>query len=219
MRIEATCTDAPHITLEVFTPPGHDKIIIQRVGQFPRDGIPLVCLGDLVGLLTRYLEEVNRAHFKKLANPYESAAANFRAHSATFTPCLVPGSRELAYFMLRVKTCAACDTTMVYGSDSFPNQDTSSLMAQLERANWEFASGIVSDFHGGELCETCANQGKAQFKCWLCEQAYPYVEAQERIGDPPDILCKHCYETESAKEWEEAKEAIYRRHRYEHDYD
>jgi hypothetical protein len=215
MRLTATCHRAPSLTLEVFTPPGHDKLIIQIAGKLPADGIPLVCLGDLVGLLSRYVEEIAKVQPGRFVNPYEEAARQMAGADEQFTPFFVPGNKHYAYFMESVSYCAACKSPMISAHKPERIYNQRSLAAQLKRAGWKHESGVISSAHGGELCHECAAKGLASFKCELCGEVRDNTLIQFQHGDPPDYLCKVCYETVTAQEWEKAEEKIWEAHQWD----
>jgi hypothetical protein len=212
MKIEMKC---PGNVLEIFTPPGHEKVIIQVQGKLPNDGIPLGCIKELAGLLQRYVEEIFKEPAKWFENPYEKAANAMKGSGEEFTPALMPGTDRFAYFVLAVDTCANCGTVMTNGH--FPIYNKLTLNAQLERAGWRLRSGIEADVPYGELCQVCADAGVARFKCALCGEERTSNEIKEQYGDPSEYLCTVCYETRTAKEWEEAEERLYAAHRYDYE--
>ena len=84
----------------------------------------------------------------------------------------------------------------------------------VARVDWRIGSGL-EDADGEEICNQCASENKAAFVCALCGETRASGLEQERIGDPPDILCKVCYETQPAKVWVEKVAKLWEEHRYD----
>jgi len=55
------------------------------------------------------------------------------------------------------------------------------------------------------------------YPCSLCEVDYPESELEDQIGCPPEYVCKHCYETISAKEYDEHVGKLRDKHRLDYE--
>jgi len=55
------------------------------------------------------------------------------------------------------------------------------------------------------------------YPCSLCEVDYPESEIEDQIGCPPEYVCKHCYETISAKEYGEHVSRLHDKHRWDYE--
>jgi hypothetical protein len=88
------------------------------------------------------------------------------------------------------------------------NQD-----AQMKRADLVYLS--TTKVNNKAICLDCVDAGKATFQCALCHQTYPTSGIQQIFGDPPDYLCKPCYGTVTAKEWEKKVNELDKEHEYD----
>jgi len=214
MHIDRKTKDNSGMVLEVFNPPGHDRFLIQRAGKHPNDGIYFHHLDDLIALLTEFQEKMHNIAPRVFETKHDAAARALLKDSEDFTPSFVTGSDYLAYFVEAVRPCAACNTFMY---DGFPKYNKMTLEKQLERAGWRRKSGVTSGIHNnGDLCQACADAGIAKFKCELCGESRPYSEEKERVGDPPDFLCKACFETVTAKEWDDKVNELELSHQWDY---
>ena len=59
--------------------------------------------------------------------------------------------------------------------------------------------------------------GKADFLCALCNERKSTDKIQESIGDAPEFLCKDCYDTVSAKIWDDKLDELQEAHRYDYE--
>lgn len=127
-------------------------------------------------------------------------------HTPTFL-----GDR-LALFAVELSTCKFCNVKMIQDCRGpFPGWRGNDLKAQAKRA------GIaIQDSTWDKACKPCIAQDKVIFECDLCEQQKPSSKHQNTIGDPGSHLCKDCYETVSAKVWEEKEDQLMDKHRYDH---
>jgi len=96
----------------------------------------------------------------------------------------------------------------------FPYYWRENLKSQMERANIMFR-GDVKDKDDHYICEECAKAGKSTFICDLCGEERSSELKQESFGDPPDFLCKVCYETVPAKIWEKKHDELWHEHRWD----
>jgi len=98
----------------------------------------------------------------------------------------------------------------------FPHYYVHNLRAQMNRAFIVFQSNM-KDKNNNYICEECVKEGKSTFVCALCGEKRSSDLREESFGDPPEFLCKICYETVPAKIWEEKKEELYNTHRWDFD--
>ena len=123
--------------------------------------------------------------------------------------------------MFDTDICPICNKHMIkqwpknYDNPYFPNYIEMTQQAQAERAGVVFRSNVTVDEH--YICVECAEAGKADFLCVLCNERKSTDKIQERYGDPPDFLCKDCYKTVSAEVWETKCDELREEHRYDFD--
>ena len=211
MNIKRQSKVNPSITLELFSPPGRDKMLVQVQGKQPNDGIPYELIPDLLDALRDLVEKYTDT-FSPYVNQWNAAAEAMereRTTSENFVPYTVDMGH--AAMLVEVGKCAHCHTTMTSGSS--PRWHLARFEEQLKRARWRKASGVMSDADGGELCQVCADEGVAKFKCELCEELRPYAMQAYRSGD--GYLCQVCFETVTAKEWKEAQRRLDEEHRWD----
>lgn len=122
---------------------------------------------------------------------------------------------------LEGKLCPVCNKPMLnkhnfnYGDNIFPNYYIQHQKAQMERCGIEFISSAVVD--NERICEACAAQGKACFKCHYCNAMLSSELIEKSFGEPAEYLCKNCYETLSAKKWDEAVKQLEDDHEYDYE--
>ena len=134
-----------------------------------------------------------------------------------YTPTLLDDRRGL--LVVNLSKCPTCGRWMLDNSakntrEVFPTAMGDTLADQLKRADWRFTSGTTVG-EDDVICEQCASEGRGSFTCQLCGQVRESSLVEERIGDPPEFLCKICYETSSAKAWNEKQDELYKAHRYD----
>jgi len=76
---------------------------------------------------------------------------------------------------------------------------------------------MVSDAScdNGLICTECKAAGVASFFCALCNKKQPSSKEQKTFGDPPEKLCRDCYESVPANIWEAKCVSLYNEHRYD----
>lgn len=117
-------------------------------------------------------------------------------------------------FALPVSRCSFCKTYTLPKIKGF-YENGSSAMSQAEQMKaagmrYRGSNFITSDI----VCEQCVADGKIHFKCAFCEETRNselYHDAE--YGDP---ICKICYETLTAKEWDEKMKELHEIHRYDY---
>jgi len=133
----------------------------------------------------------------------------------------IEGARAYGLMMVELHRCPICSKWMLYKEvkrwegTPFPRWVKIDFDAQLKKAGWVTVSQVKVDDH--HICDECASAGKADFLCALCGKRKPTSEIQERFGDPSEFLCKQCYETVPAKQWEEKVESLEADHRWDFD--
>ena len=130
-------------------------------------------------------------------------------------------NRAQNLFEVEIYYCAICNAQMVYkphGMDRvFPAYQGNNFEAQAQRAGLRFVSPSRTP-NDGLVCRECFDAGKITFTCALCGKAYPGTEIQETFGAYViDALCKTCYTTVSAEQWEAKCDELYRVHRYDYE--
>ena len=133
---------------------------------------------------------------------------------ADFIPSVLSERRGL--MMVELARCPLCDRTMVTqprGRGLFALYIVDSFEKQVQRAGWVMTSSIQVD--ANEICRECADAGKATFLCALCGQRYPTDQKHEQFGDPPEFLCKRCYETATAADWGKRRTELLEAHRWD----
>ena len=55
------------------------------------------------------------------------------------------------------------------------------------------------------------------YSCSLCGIDYLESEIEEKVGYPPEYICKHCYETVPAKEYDEHTSKLHNEHRWDYE--
>ncbi len=67
------------------------------------------------------------------------------------------------------------------------------------------------------ICEQCEVSGKFLEKCAMCDQDVSSADIEESIGDPPEYLCRHCFENVPAKTWRDKIKALDKAHQWDWD--
>jgi hypothetical protein len=93
------------------------------------------------------------------------------------------------------------------------NNRVEGLKAQLQRAGIKIESCRM-DKNDRFVCTECV--GGVTFVCFHCDKESPATEIQESRGDPAEHLCKGCYGTLTAKQWDEAVDALQEAHKYDY---
>lgn len=122
------------------------------------------------------------------------------------------GNRRIVVSM-PLKTCDICKSDMVstfYGNRSIPYE----ISQQIKSIGVKFGSQI-RNHENREVCSECVEN--ITVKCYNCLEVRKVSEIQERFGDPADCLCKYCFETVTAKRWEELCDHLEDEHRYDYD--
>jgi hypothetical protein len=132
-----------------------------------------------------------------------------------FKPYII--EHNYALMLVCISECPICKKPMVYiGKDHwrlFPSYWKLQAKTQIQRAGWTIESNEKQE--GEYVCIECLKAGKITFVCSLCEIRKPTSKIQESIGYPPEHLCIDCYETKTAKEWEEILTKLKAKHTYD----
>lgn len=97
-----------------------------------------------------------------------------------------------------------CMVTIHYGSYRDIQLDT--MEAAKLRDGLLHISGEIKRMRNGLL-----------YSCSLCGVDYLESEIEEKVGYPPEYVCKHCYETVSAKEYNEHVGWLHDQHRWDYE--
>lgn len=135
-----------------------------------------------------------------------------------YTPQHLSG--DLWTVAIRVEKCPMCDRNMIcrYWQSAFPFPSFYRDFAerQYERAGFVKRTMLRNKDHK-LICERCADEGKADFECYLCKKIYTRDNLQESHGDPADHLCKTCYRTVPAEQWDKTVEELEEAHRWDYE--
>jgi len=118
-------------------------------------------------------------------------------------------------FELRVECCPFCGRPMMdkCGYGIFPFYMGNNQESQMKERGVVFrSSATINNKH---ICVECKKAGKASFKCALCKEMKSSSKEEESFGDPTEYLCKDCYATVPAKEWDEKVERLRKDHQYD----
>lgn len=208
MKIEITSQIDPAVTVEAFMPPGHAKLIVQQKGKFPQDGIPLTALNELVTMLTEYRDHLREQRPGNYPDPYARAARALTNQDEHFTPCMVPGGNDEAYFIVKMNRCARCHLPMLDNVKAgVAPGSTPSLAPQARRAGWKISSG-QSPMGEGYICQECFEADPRRYECLLCGEKREKKEVKRQFKHADEILCIHCFNTVSARVWDDAEERL-----------
>jgi hypothetical protein len=119
------------------------------------------------------------------------------------------GGFVLMSFAMQVRPCHVCSRLVMPVKDPY-------IERQAEAVGLVKYGGRHPENSALPVCADCLAQDKVKFTCWLCKQDRPSSHIQESIGDPPDLLCRDCFETVSAKVWDEATDKLTEEHRYDY---
>jgi hypothetical protein len=68
------------------------------------------------------------------------------------------------------------------------------------------------------ICIECSESGKAAFDCYLCKGRKSSEKKQESFGiDPTDYLCKDCYNSVPAAQWDKICGELHKDHQYDYE--
>jgi hypothetical protein len=88
------------------------------------------------------------------------------------------------------------------------------IVKQLELAGCKLVGRLGEFSSERSLCDDCLKT-RAVFECDLCHQKRCGEDISESFGYPAEYLCRHCFETVSAKVWAEACGGLSESHRYD----
>lgn len=134
-----------------------------------------------------------------------------------YTPTIIHENNGDVYLtvMIQGARCQGCSLVMIqdWKSDAIPVYWKASLSEQAKRASVVFRS-YTHDASGKELCKACAPT-KGGFVCAMCNQRQRGDLSKVSFGDPAEHMCLVCYETRSAKEWDELAHRLLVKHQYD----
>ncbi len=133
---------------------------------------------------------------------------------------------ENAYvqIVIQVKKCGSCNAYMFRLSKKemyrlrklFPDWEKYTLKTQMNSVDWKFNS-YLTNHESKEICHECAQTGKASFKCFICKEIRSSDLQEHSFGDPADSICKICYASIPAKQWDEIIDKLHERHKWDFD--
>jgi hypothetical protein len=132
-----------------------------------------------------------------------------------FIPKKIEGT-NYALMLVQTSICPICGKTMIKAEKErglFPSYIRHDQETQMKRAGFVFRGNTLVDDES--ICTECEKAGKANFLCQLCNERKPTNKQQESFGWPSVFLCSDCYETVSAKAWEEKCDKLREEHRYD----
>lgn len=137
-----------------------------------------------------------------------------------YTPKIIEEKYNGAYgeMLVELQRCPICQKYMIVNyenrySSTFPHYKNLDFNAQIKAAGWVKKSYAKID--DKYICEVCKESGKASFTCALCAQRHSMDKIQDSFGDPPELLCKNCYEITPAKLWDEKVNTLRDAHKYD----
>lgn len=126
-----------------------------------------------------------------------------------------------------LSTCPCCKSPMIEAPLKALNSVASVVGSGLKDGGNSIAAqclrgGLVvrsnsTNTENEKICENCANAGESSFICAMCKEKRASSEKEESFGDPPEFLCKVCYATKSAKDWDDIIKKLSDRHRWDFD--
>lgn len=122
-----------------------------------------------------------------------------------------------ATFLVQLHRCPLCQHSMVVEpptrNSPFPVYYKIDYEAQAAAAGLKIRSKVTSNDE--YICIDCANSGRGGFTCYLCKKYKQSDVIEASFGDPPDHLCKDCYATVPAKNWDEVTRELYKEHQFD----
>ncbi len=120
---------------------------------------------------------------------------------------------------VRVKCCAACRRPMIPAADRMPLYSAGfpqmTPEEQAKRAGWPELTLYATSIDGRLICDQCAKEGHARFLCSLCNQIRTADEIKARFGVRAEYLCKPCYLTVPAAQWDAKSDELARKYRHD----
>ena len=125
----------------------------------------------------------------------------------------VDGDRGYGLVLVQIDRCPTCGRWMVDRDRPWPGWYAINFDAQMRQIGWRESTSVGGD--RGTICSRCKEEGRATFTCKSCGTVRTVDQVQTQFGDPPDFLCKTCYETVFAKRWNKLVNALEKKHRYD----
>jgi hypothetical protein len=118
-------------------------------------------------------------------------------------------------FQLETRKCPSCGKPMIKRDKAglFPRVLSNNQDAQNKKLGVVYVSRAKMD--GEDICEECELSGKSYFTCCLCGEKRTSDRLEDSYGDPAEYLCKDCYETVPAKQWDEKVKKLQDAHRWD----
>ncbi len=129
-------------------------------------------------------------------------------------------SEKYVTFLVEYSKCHTCSKDMIIRNKNnvlpFPAWYKIDIDAQMKKGGFVAQSGKRIDENEDQyICVNCAKNIKTYFLCSLCEKRKSTDRIEEGIGAPSEYLCKDCYETVSAKVWNEKLDLLEEDHKYD----
>lgn len=137
-----------------------------------------------------------------------------------YTPQIIKETDTRAYATMLVELvkCPLCGKWMIGTGDRiygpFPKYFRISDKAQSKLAGW-VQKGHRDYGIDKYICVECEQADKATFTCALCHQQKKSSEIEQSFGDPAEHLCKDCYSSVPAKEWDKRVSELEEEHQYD----
>ncbi len=135
----------------------------------------------------------------------------------TYTPQVI--DEQTISVAIKYSKCPICQKNMVsglrnqYGGHPFP-VGQNKLGSQIERIGFVFSSD-TTDKNNEVICVECSQAGLSSFVCFLCKEERTSNECKDTYGEPPEYLCHRCHETVTAKVYDQARDTLYAKHKYD----
>ena len=120
---------------------------------------------------------------------------------------------------VRVKRCATCCRPMIPAADRMPLYSAGypymTPAEQAKRAGWPDITLYAVNVDGRHICDACAAEGHATFRCAMCQEERESTAIQARFGMRAEYLCKPCYTTVPAAQWDAKSNELAFKHRHD----
>ena len=128
-----------------------------------------------------------------------------------------------------LRTCPCCQSRMLDLSPyvlkllaqaedqrgSYFKEKDNRISAQLERAGVVPSSDVL-DTNDQPVCEACVKAGRVTFICFGCKRENPVNLIHfTQPGDPCESVCIPCYESHTAKVWDQIIKDLAEKHRWD----
>jgi hypothetical protein len=134
-----------------------------------------------------------------------------------FTPKIIDKEGGYGILMVRLRKCKYCGGWMFDEENSYPSPCyENGIDKQLERAGWKKQGYVGMQTLDVQICEECVGKDAKTFLCAICGKQKKSSEIEECIGYSAEYLCKDCFSSISAKEWDEKVEELEEKHKWDY---